>query len=242
MKASPKDDPLHQLPRVQKPGQTLPTPTWTTAIPVRQETHPSHSSPAGTHISTFSSKVNWFDEKPPPLKTGETNHLFSAFIPRCLSQCYADASLQMANCPTAMACCPSWCLQEAQLCWAIANLQKMTYSYEGEGQQALHPFEGSHKPSCLQNQSRPFFSSSKYKIFFLVFTTQTTGRASARVHRTKSVWSDIHWWSIFCTLLLHFPLDSLCLCCSTAVLSISYRIQSDLGIVKLALIVAGYLL
>lgn len=134
MKASPKDDLLHQLPRVQEPGQTLPTPAWTRAILRRQETHPSRSSPAGTRISTFSSKVNWFRQEGTTTENWGNKSLIPSTYPQCLSRCYADASLQMANCPPALSHSSSLCLQKGQIC--LKPSKEMLYAYEGEGQQA----------------------------------------------------------------------------------------------------------
>lgn len=127
--------------------------------------------------------------------------------PQCLlSQCYADASLKMANCPPSQACSPACRLKEGPIC--LKTREKSSVCTKGRVSKQ-HPFEGSHKPSCPQDQSCPFLSPSIDKIFFLVSTVQKTGKVSARVDRTKSQnpGLGIHWWFISCTLF-YFLLDN----------------------------------
>lgn len=73
---------------------------------------------------------------------------------------------------------------------------------------------------------------------------QRAGKANTSFHRTKSESSGLTFIDGPFSAPYYFisPWDSLYLYCSTAVLSISYRIQTDSGIVKLALNVAGHLL
>lgn len=97
------------------------------------------------------------------LKTRETNYLFLA-LTQYPSWCYADVSLQIVHCSPTLGHY-LWHLQKGQM--FLKTFSKCCMHVKVSKH---HPFKGSHKPSCPQNES-VFSSPSTNKVLFLVSTT-----------------------------------------------------------------------
>lgn len=194
---SAKDDLLYQLPVVQEPDQSLPTAAWSAAISGRQERSFLLSSWRGYFQVFLQSQLvlqeatteGWrnrfsYSQHLDPLPITALCWCFpaDAKLPSCISLFSFLVTSEVPDLP--------------QSFWKML--------LECEGQQA----------SPLWRQVNPLALGISpvlppvYKISSCLNNADNWQR-QYKSPQDRVLWSDSHWWSIFCTILFHFPLGSL---------------------------------